>query len=1109
MTAPNSDDARWARPGLVAGVSPPSRDPLHVCLARLRTRRGDVCGAGFLVTDRLVCTCAHVVAEALGGSAMARKPPTDRIEVDFPFLGDRVYGARVKTWRPAGGPQPTDVALLVLDGSPPSGARPARWGTPRMVRGHEFRVCGFPEGSDAGVWARGVLDERRSDGTVQIEREGSGGFRVQPGFSGAPVWDARERCVVGMVVSSWREREVGAAFMIPVDTLMSVDGDFRPNATGGPWALLTGGVTRELKGLEDFLAVYLGQPGHRVAFGGRGQELALLDRWLSDPEVPYLLLVADGGRGKSALVTQWALETAETGRAAVALVPITSRFDTNLAQQTLGLMIERVKYLIGEELRSDSPDVWRAELQDILRARRDPDEPLMIVLDGVDEAAAWHPESEVPFPSYPVLGLKVLVSARRLGNRDAQGWLRALGWQGLAQTIDELAPLDRDGIAEVLGAEGKAPEIAGSVVDALARVTNGDPLLVALYAQAIGTGGFITPERLNQLADGGLRDLFQEWWDFQKVSWRSENRDPLGESEETEQVLATLATALGPLPRDELANLAGIRGRQALDRKLAELNRWVVPSTVGEGPADKGYVFTHPRLTDYFRDGLLKSQRRDVDGRFLRFCQAQLEDLTAGADVGTVSSYAVRHYGAHLLRTGNDGQAALHALITPAWGRAWEALENGYGGFLEDVRRAWQHADQMATQHATWHECGHAFGLQMRYALVTASVHSLAAHTSPVLLRAVVEADPGRWPAVWAVNQLRQIPTEAQLWQALWTLAPCLRGGVLGDALNLARTLKNDWGRFQALAALAEQESSDEHRTAVLAEALNALRCVCQEDRAQALGELVQRLPEALLGEALDIARATDEAWYQSESLAPLAEALPEELIAKEIARARRRGQGVPVGPVLAGRLPDELLDEAGEVAVTIGDLQVRAETLAALAERLPEDTRMKTFHCALEAASAIHDDWERSYALERLAARLPVELVEKALNIARERSPEYRTPGALAAYSTKLPAARRMGLNAEALDIVRSLEDAQEQKLALETISEHLPDELVRDALEIVQAMSSEGYRVDALAAIAPRLPEDLATEALDIARKTRRADWRAEALAALAERLPGGGHG
>ena len=84
--------------------------------ARVFSPDGEPVGAGFLVDEGLLCTCAHVVAEPDGG------PPTGPVEVDFPLLSGAVPGPRVtadvESWRPE-----DDVALLRLK-APVDGAEP-------------------------------------------------------------------------------------------------------------------------------------------------------------------------------------------------------------------------------------------------------------------------------------------------------------------------------------------------------------------------------------------------------------------------------------------------------------------------------------------------------------------------------------------------------------------------------------------------------------------------------------------------------------------------------------------------------------------------------------------------------------------------------------------------------------------------------------------------------------------------------------------------------------------------------------------------------------------------------------------------------------------------
>jgi hypothetical protein len=84
----------------------------------------------------------------------------------------------------------------------------------------------------------------------------------------------------------------------------------------GPFGDLTGGLFG-LPGsvatkMEAFLLEYLGTTAHPVPFGGREPQLDELDRWLGDRTRSLALIVAPGGRGKSALVCRW-LKKGERG----------------------------------------------------------------------------------------------------------------------------------------------------------------------------------------------------------------------------------------------------------------------------------------------------------------------------------------------------------------------------------------------------------------------------------------------------------------------------------------------------------------------------------------------------------------------------------------------------------------------------------------------------------------------------------------------------------------------------------------------------------------------------------------------------------------------------
>src|SRR5262249_38082537 len=155
-------------------------------------------------------------------------------------------------------------------------------------------------------------------------------------------------------------------------------------------------------------------------------------------------------------------------------------------------------------------------------------------------------------------GVRVVVSARFLaGDIDDQGWLSRLGWatRSLARSIP-LPALSREGVKQVLMAMGHPLDSLATRVDVighLSRLSEGEPLLVRLYVEALLPYGdraaFIRPEDLPSIQEG-LRGYFERWYEDQIQQWRTQNRDPLIEKDDTTQFLALCASALGPLTRE-------------------------------------------------------------------------------------------------------------------------------------------------------------------------------------------------------------------------------------------------------------------------------------------------------------------------------------------------------------------------------------------------------------------------------------------------------------------------------------------------------------------------------------------------------------------------------
>lgn len=195
-------------------------DQLPASSVRFLTASGGVVGTGFLVAERSVLSCAHVVSAALEVSENSTDFPKDSVHLDFPLVArGQVLSAHVALWQPPQSDNGGDIALLYLDSDPPLGTRSVQLVMAEDLWEHSFRAFGFPDYHDEGMWAFGKMRGRQAVGWVQIEGVIAEGVRVQQGFSGGAVWDEQLDGVAGMVVAADRDAPMKVAYMIPTDVL--------------------------------------------------------------------------------------------------------------------------------------------------------------------------------------------------------------------------------------------------------------------------------------------------------------------------------------------------------------------------------------------------------------------------------------------------------------------------------------------------------------------------------------------------------------------------------------------------------------------------------------------------------------------------------------------------------------------------------------------------------------------------------------------------------------------------------------------------------------------------------------------------------------------------
>jgi WD40 repeat protein len=182
-------------------------------LFRIFGKNGQPVGAGFVVSEKLGLTCLHVVAAACSNVELGAE-----ITLDFPHLSSSEKRIARLIFRDA----LSDTVGLEFDTALAPEVQPVALVAGPELWGHSFRAFGFPSGYPNGVWTDGRILEKDANGLLQIEETKTSGYTVQPGFSGAAIWDETLDGVVGMVTAADTRPGVRTAFGVPVSTLARV-----------------------------------------------------------------------------------------------------------------------------------------------------------------------------------------------------------------------------------------------------------------------------------------------------------------------------------------------------------------------------------------------------------------------------------------------------------------------------------------------------------------------------------------------------------------------------------------------------------------------------------------------------------------------------------------------------------------------------------------------------------------------------------------------------------------------------------------------------------------------------------------------------------------------
>ncbi len=778
-------------------------------------------------------------------------------------------------------------------------------------------------------------------------------------------------------------------------------------------------LTRHDAYLSDFLQRYIGTPDALEPFGGRESNLADYTRWLDDPTAPpYALLIAPAGRGKSAVLAHWVQRTERRDEVAVVFWPISHTY-ANTELGVFSALYARVAHLYGDlPIQATSVDEYRGAFQDYM-ARPLPDgRRLLVVLDGLDEAAGWKPGKGL-FPAMAPPHLKILVAAREIaGDID---WATRLGWNNPKDAVTfGLEALSLNDLVEILKDMGDPlARLQAKVgfVDKLHELCDGgDPLLVGLYINALrqdrGGAPDLQPEDLEGL-EPGLQKFFAAWFESQESRW-------IADKGAVDQLIEALATAHGPLSAEDLLRLVPTQftGTSAVRRTAELLQRFLV----GNGDHRSGYSFGHPRLAEYFRKRLSAPERKIWQDRYLAYGASTLTDLESGLlEPEDASEYVVRYYRLHLLAQPGS-PALLCALMCKGWLLAWRALEDTEAGFLDDVQAAMERA---AVAGPEW------LGQVARGTLCVASVSSLSARIEWSVLTAAVRVGELTLPIAATIAMRHPDPAQ----------------------------------RAENLIALAELADTTTARPMCLEALRIAGSIVSPFEASQATHTIATRLlakPRFLLTEAVQ--GLSEDSWVYGPDLKSAIALIPDgdlDLLREALQASRfipYEDSRVDALEACLARLPEDatdLVEPALSVVTSLSTLSQRTRALTAIAERWSSPKTQPLLEEALDGARSLEHATQRAHALTRLARCLPFDqarpVLEEALRAARTIGTGEHRVDALVAIARQMP--EPASLLREALTNAFGLEDEIERAKALTTLVEHLPEDARSAVIKEAQA--------------------------------------------------------
>ncbi|MBE9207566.1 hypothetical protein IQ244_13750 [Nostoc sp. LEGE 06077] len=807
----------------------------------------------------------------------------------------------------------------------------------------------------------------------------------------------------------------------------------------------------------------------------------LLANTFSDGTLLISAIHGLGGIGKTTLVTALAHDE-----------NIQKRFSGGVLWATLGQQPDILAWLsswvqaLGDyEFRAvNNVEATSAHLRSLLH-----DKAVLLVVDD-----AWEPDHVKPFLVASSQS-QLLITSRRANVADAVGAsLQQLNVmtpeeslvllsQSLERKIDTVEKQEALRVAETVG---YLPIALNLVAARVKRGITWVQLETALKQEVANLKVLYGPRQENTL-EATFNLSLKALQDYDQKAW--ENFIWLGVLPEDVTVTALMAVTLWNMESQDEANE---RLELLWNDALLQSDS---PVFVG-GVEWKGYRL-HDLLHDVARSRLIQSPPTGMGFSLLDAHSQLLERYSKKTQKNLWHTlpndgYIYQHLVWHLEKAGQIEK--IHQLLkeeSATGNNGWFEVREKWGqteGYVTDISRAWELAE------GNWNESNlpQVVGLQCRYALMMASVNSLADILPVELLVALVKNN--FWNPQQGLAYALQSPKPENKARSLTELANYLplnlKEIALQKALEVAKAIQYEPNRTNALCALANKWPE------ILPEALAAARALSDKYACfHAFFALANKFPK-VLAEARSVARSIQNELYQAFALCALADKMPE--ILPEALAVARNIQDEPhrtnVLCTLANSLP-EILPEALAAVSSIQDEAHRAEALSILANKLP----LEFLPEVLAVARNIQNESNRAFALCALADKLPPELLPEILTDAKAIPNQFYRVTALSTLTKKLPPE----LLPEVLTAAKAVPDILNRAILLSVLADKLPPDLLPEVLAAGRSIQDDAQRALTLRSFAYKIP-DILPQALAAARDIQDEHERALRLRDLADKVP-----